>query len=98
MRRLTPSTTTKSFPTPCILVNFNFIEKRFPLAAGASIPLRFAGGPRLEALVRPEILLGHFAHALLDEGVHAAGVGGIVAAREIFPDRMAGELVSRAAG
>src|SRR6266545_8238311 len=60
-----------------------------------SIPLRLPRRPRLETFVRPEVLLGHFAHALLDEGVHAAGIGGIVAAREIFPDRMADELVSR---
>src|SRR5918992_3394618 len=51
---------------------------------------------RLEPLVHPEVLLGHLAHALLDEGEHAPGVGRIVAARKAGPRRIEARDVSAA--
>src|SRR2546430_1480279 len=97
MPPLTPSITTKSLPAPCIFVNFSFIRRAGTLSREGSIPSGLTRRSRLETLVRPEVLLGHFAHALLDEGVHAARVGRIVVGREIFPDRIAPQLVAVAA-
>src|SRR5262245_25969879 len=48
----------------------------------------FALRPGLEALVHPEILLRHLAHALLDEGVHASHVGSEIIAGKILPFRV----------
>src|SRR5215831_14733213 len=75
----TPSITTKSLPWPCILA------KRIRMALFSPVRRGLAGRARLEALVRPEILLGHLAHAILDEGVHAAHVGLEVARRIVLP-------------
>src|SRR5258708_7624005 len=97
MSRLTPSITTKSLPAPCIFVNFSFIRCAGRRNREGSIPSRLARRPGLETLVCPEVLLGHFAHAILDESVHAARVGRIVAAWEILPYRIAPQLVSGAA-
>src|SRR5258708_13457029 len=96
MSRLTPSITTKSLPAPCIFVNFSFIRCAGRRNREGSIPSRLARRPGLETLVCPEVLLGHFVHAILDESVHAARVGGIVAAGEILPYRIAPQLVSAA--
>src|SRR5690348_15972958 len=78
----TPSSTTKSLPWPCILANL----RRTPLFS--PIGRRLAGRARLEALVRPEILLGHLEDALLDERVHAAHVRLEVAGGIVLPLRI----------
>src|SRR5689334_12769762 len=93
----TPSITTKSLPAPCILVNLSLIRRASPRNPAASIPFLLSRRSRLEALVRPEVLLGHLANALLDEGVHAARVGRVVVARKTLPRRIAPQLVSGAA-
>src|SRR5688572_7723349 len=77
-----PSTTTKSLPCPCILVNLSFTRLFSLVRVGLA---RRAG---LEALVRPEVLLRHLAHALLDERVHAAHVGLEVLRGVIVPCRV----------
>src|SRR3989475_8816724 len=97
MPRLTPSITTKSLPAPCIFVNFSFIRRACGRNREGSIPFGFTRWSGFETLVRPEVLLGHFAHALLDERVHATRVRSIVIARKILPDRIAPQLVSGAA-
>src|SRR5580692_3886353 len=50
-----------------------------------SINLLLTHRPGLEASVHPIILLGHFTHAVFDEGVHAAGVGFEIIAWKIVP-------------
>src|SRR6185503_3736035 len=77
-----PSSTTKSLPWPCILVNLSFTDLFSPIRVG------LARGARLEALVRPEILFRHLAHPLLDERVHAAHVGLQVASGIVLPGRI----------
>src|SRR5450432_3214005 len=85
----TPSITTKSLPWPCILVKRSLMVCRRGVGRGPILlsPVRrgLARRARLEALVRPEILLGHLFHALLDECVHAAHIGLDVARRVILP-------------
>src|SRR3989449_4822130 len=61
------------------------------------VPFGLTRWSGLETLVCPEVLLGHFAHALLDERVHATRIRSIVIARKILPDRIAPQLVSGAA-
>src|SRR4051812_28963140 len=78
----TPSITTKSLPWPCILV------ERSLMVSFSLVRRRLARRARLEALVRPEVLLGHLAHALLDEGVHAPHIGLDVARRIVPPCRI----------
>src|SRR5437868_3230096 len=63
---LIASMTTKSLPAPCILVNLSFMLFRL-------VERRLAGRARLEAFMGPQIFGWRLAHALLDEGVHAAG-------------------------
>src|SRR5262249_27404559 len=92
----TPSSTTKSLPTPCIFANFSFTPAI--LRRCRSVPPRLAGRARLEALVRPEVLLRHLAHALLDERIHAVRVGDCVLGREVFPGRVTAQLVASAPG
>src|SRR5689334_9393789 len=53
-----------------------------------AIGIRFAGGSRLEPLVQPVILLGHFTRPLFDESVQAPGVGLKIAAWKIPPGRV----------
>src|SRR5882762_11958211 len=97
MPRLTPSITTKSLPAPCIFVNLTFTRCARRRNREGSIPFDLTRWPGLETLVRSEVLLRHFAHALVDKGVHTARVRLIVVAREIFPGRIAPQLISGAA-
>ena len=61
-----------------------------------SVEPRFARRPGLEALVQPPVLLGHLQHPLLDERVHAARIGGLVArCRKIVPRRLRSAARSR---
>src|SRR5258708_13478890 len=76
------SITTKSLPCPCIFA------KRIFTASFSLVRRGLARRARLEAFVRPEILLGHLAHALLDEGVHARDVGLHVAGGITLPRRI----------
>src|SRR5579871_1404104 len=48
-----------------------------------SVDRRLARWPGLEALVHPQVLLGRFAHHLLDRQIHPRGVGVGVGAGDI---------------
>src|SRR6476661_8629472 len=58
------------------------------------VQARSAGRPRFEALVEPVVLLGHFAHALFDECIHAPSVGVRVLRWKVVPRRIEPQYVS----
>src|SRR5450830_2151660 len=67
---LMASMTMKSLPAPCILVNWSFMVGRSLVLVMVERSLAF--GARLEAFMGPEVFGRRFAHALFDEGIHAA--------------------------
>src|SRR5260364_345449 len=75
MRCRTPSSTTKSLPAPCILLNLRFI----------SIHAWFARRPSLETPMHPVVLLRHSMDLCFKKSIHSARVFEWIAAWVFFP-------------